>query len=340
MSLKSYSFILKRSFSLFLMVLLCSITLSAQTDKPQANTQFEQGSPRPKQTSLNRNPAALGISEKVQQKIKAMTNPPVNIALFAVDRRTAEEAGNSDVIMIISINKISGKVKMASIMRDTYVKIEGHGMDKINAAYALGGPQLAIKTINQNFDMDISDYMNVDFYSAARIVDALGGISVDLKTAELPVLNNYLDELAIYEKIPAVHVNAGGMQPLNGKQTVAYTRIRAVGRGDYERTDRQRKVLVSIFSKMKSSGQQALPAFASQVLPNLETSMQNFTLLGFAGSIMNAQSKVIDQARFPLDKESLGKTIDKIWYLTTDLKVTTKSLHNFIYATPPPVKAK
>lgn len=320
-------------YAFFILSALTAFFFNATAqDLPQQNSaQIEQAAPRRTVIALNKSNEALGISEKVQARVKSMTNPPINIALFAVDRRTAEEAGNSDVIMIISIDKLSGKVKMSSIMRDTYVQIEGHGMDKINAAFAIGGPQLAIKTINQNFEMDIRDYLNVDFYSAARIVDALGGISINIKPEELPYLNNYLDEVAIYEKIPAVHLKNSGLQLLNGKQTVAYTRIRAVGRGDYERTERQRNVLISIFNKMKNSGQQALPAFASQVLPNLETSMQQFTLLAFAGSVMNSQSKVIDQARFPLDKESLGKTINNIWYLTTDLKVTTRSLHRFIY---------
>lgn len=318
--MKAFIFVIFFSF-------LYSFSSNAQDNQAQTPATPTRKSPVP----LNRSAEALGISPKVQQKIKTMTNPPINIALFAVDRRTEQEAGNSDVVMIISIDQLNGKIKMASIMRDTYVKIEGKGMDKINAAYAIGGPQLAIKTINQNFDLDIKDYMNVDFYGAAKIVDALGGIMVNVKAEELPYLNNYLDELAIYEKIPAVHVQDPGLQKLNGKQTVAYTRIRAVGKGDYERTERQRSVLVSIFDKLKGSGQEIFPVFASQVLPNIETSMANFTLLNFAGSILNSKNKTIEQARFPLDKESVGKRINNIWYLTTDLKLTTNSLHNFIY---------
>ena len=307
--------------------ILCSFTANAQDSQAQTPAIPARKSPVP----LNRSAEALGISPKVQQKIKTMTNSPINIALFAVDRRTEQEAGNSDVVMIISIDQLNGKIKMASIMRDTYVKIEGRGMDKINAAYAIGGPQLAIKTINQNFDLDVKDYMNVDFYGAAKIVDALGGIMVNVKTEELPYLNNYLDELAIYEKIPALHIQDPGLQKLNGKQTVAYTRIRAVGKGDYERTERQRSVLVSIFDKLKNSGQEIFPVFASEILPNIETSMANFTLLNFAGSILKSKNKTIEQARFPLDKEGVGKRINNIWYLTTDLKATTNSIHNFIY---------
>lgn len=297
----------------------------------QSNSAKSEGYKQPKDFQLDKTPEALGISSKVQNKINTITNRPINIALFAVDRRTAEDRANSDVIMIISVDQQLGKVKMSSIMRDTYVNIEGRGMDKINAAYALGGPQLAIKTLNQNFDLDIQDYMNVDFYSAAKIVDALNGVDVNVKDEELPFLNNYLDEVAIYEKIPAVHVKNAGLQKLNGRQAVAYTRIRAVGNGDYERTERQRSVLVALFNKLKNSGQEVFPAFATKIIPNLETSMTYMTLLGFASGILSSKNKTIDQERFPLDKQSTGKRINNIWYLTTDLKATTSSIHSFIY---------
>ena len=313
-------------------ILLIALLISSSIySYAQETTAAAVTSTKPVAVQLNRSPEALGISTKTRDRIKAMANPPVNIALFAVDRRKEDDRANSDVIMVISIDQQNGKIKMASIMRDTYVNIDGHGMNKINAAYALGGPQLAIKTINQSFDLDIKDYINVDFYSAAKIVDALGGVNVNVKQPELSYINNYLDEVAIYEKIPAVHVSQAGLQKLSGRQAVAYTRIRGVGNGDYERTERQRSVLVALFSKMKSAGQDVFPAFASQVLPNLETSMANFTLMKFAGSVLNSENKIIDQARFPLDGESVGKKINNIWYLTTDLKTTTNSFHNFIY---------
>lgn len=323
----------KKLAVLVLLMLVVSLSYSQENQISPSNT-------KPVALQLNRTPEALGISQKTKDRIKAMANPPVNLALFAVDRRQDGDKANSDVIMVISVDKQSGKVKMSSIMRDTYVNIAGHGMDKINAAYAIGGPQLAIKTINQNFDMDIQDYVNVDFYTAAKIIDALGGVNVNVKQAELSFLNNYLDELAIYEKIPAVHVDNAGIQKLNGRQAVAYTRIRGVGNGDYERTERQRSVLVALFEKMKSSGSEMFQVMAMQILPNLETSMAPMTLMTFGSGILNSKNKVIDQARFPLDGQSLGKRINNIWYLTTDLKATSAAIHNFIYKGIKPPAAK
>lgn len=292
---------------------------------------IDPGKTKPVAVQLNRTSEALGISLKTKERLKTATNPPTNLALFAVDRRQDGDEANADVVMVISIDQQSGKIKMSTIMRDTYVHIDGHGMGKINSAYALGGPQLAIKTINQNFDLDIKDYVNVDFYSAAKIVDALDGVMVNVRPAELSFLNTYLDEVAVYEKIPAVHVSKAGLQNLGGRQAVAYTRIRGVGNGDYERTERQRSVLVALFDKMKRSGPDKFPVLAAQVLPNLETSMAPMTLMTFAGAVLNTKNQTIDQARFPLDGQSVGKRINNIWYLTTDLKSTTNSIHNFIY---------
>lgn len=287
---------------------------------------------------LDKTPAALGISAKTQARISKLTNPPINIALFAVDRRNTEAKGNSDVVMIITLDPVTKKIKMSSVLRDTYVNIEGKGMDKINAAFAEGGPQLAIKTINQNFEMDIKEYINVDFFGTAKMIDALGGVNINVKPEEIPYLNNYLTEISIIEQIPSIPVTKPGLQKLNGKQTVAYTRIRAVGRGDYERTERQRNVLVALFNKLQGSGPEIYPVFMTQILPNLETSMSGMTLFQIGGDIMNSKSKTIEQARFPLDSSSKGIRVNNIWYLSTDLKATTNSLHNFIYKNLQPGK--
>jgi LCP family protein required for cell wall assembly len=305
-------------------------TASAQDSTSVTSSNFGMSTPRPI-IKLIKTPAALGISQKTQKRVSAIANPPVNIALFAVDRRNKNDEGNSDVIMIITIDQVTKKIKMSSIMRDTYVNIEGKGMDKINAAFAIGGPQLAIKTINQNFDMDIQDYINVDFFGTAKMIDALGGVEINVKPEEIPYLNNYLKEISIIENIPPVDVTSPGIQKLNGRQTVAYTRIRAVGRGDYERTERQRSVLIALFSKMKGSGPELYPVFMNQILPNMETSLSGMSLFKIGGDILNSKTKLIEQARFPLDAASKGIRVNNTWYLSADLKINTAALHNFIY---------
>lgn len=312
--------------------------LCAQSTKAQQETISLQESIAKRNNILNRSPEALGISKVVQGRNARIANPPVNIALFGVDRRSSDFDGNSDVIMIMSIDAVTKKIKMCSILRDTYVKIEGKGMGKINGAFALGGPQLAVKTINENFEMDIKDYINVDFFSAAKIVDALGGVSINLKPEELTYLNGYLQEISIIDGIHSIPLTKPGLQILNGKQAVAYTRIRAAGRGDYDRSERQRALLVALFSKMQGAGTAIFPIFLQQILPNLETNMDSMLLLNMGSNILNSKNKTIEQARFPLDKHSKGERINEVWYLKTDLKATSNSLYNFIYRNIQPVK--
>ncbi|WP_411274738.1 LCP family protein [Daejeonella sp.] len=280
---------------------------------------------------LPKSSEALGISPEVEQRNSLLVNAPMNIALFGTDSRNSQVKGNADVIIILSINPSTQKLKMSSILRDTYVDIEGIGMDKINAAYAQGGPLLAVKTINRNFALDIKDYIHVDFLSAAAIVNALGGVNINLKPEELTYLNNYVKEISFDGDIPVAPVSKAGLQNLNGRQAVAYTRIRDAGRGDYDRTDRQKAVLVALFSKMQGGGVNLLPVFLSKILPNLETSMNQFMLLSMGSHILNSKTKVIEQGRFPLDSASKGERINNIWYLKTDLKATSNSLYNFIY---------
>ena len=121
----------------------------------------------------------IGITEEVEEKLSQYSDSIINIALFGVDAVDGE-AGRSDSIMIATIDTVHKKLKLTSIMRDSYVAIDGHGNDKINHAYAFGGPQLAIKTLNENFDLNIEDFAVVNFETLPKIIDKLGGIELDI----------------------------------------------------------------------------------------------------------------------------------------------------------------
>ncbi|HEY0771509.1 MAG TPA: LCP family protein [Sphingobacteriaceae bacterium] len=280
---------------------------------------------------LDRSAAALGISPEVIAKTATLKNPPVNIAVFGVDRRNKVAYGNADMIMILSVDQLTKKLKLSSIMRDTYVNISGQGMNKINSAYATGGPQLAIKTLNENFNMDIKDYVSIDFFGSARVIDALGGVTLNVKAEEVPHLNNYLNEIAAIEMTESVKIPGAGVQKLDGKQTVAYTRIRAVGNNDYERTERQRVVMSLLSEKIRRSDPSSFSSLAFEILPHLETSMSKMTLFSLGAGILDSKNTTIQQARFPTDTNRKGIVKDGIWYLSTDLKKTSNSLHQFIY---------
>ena len=174
----------------------------------------------------------LNINEKDLDKYQEIKNIK-NIAFFGIDAEDGQ-AGRSDAIIILTIDSTHKKLKLTSIMRDSYVNIEGHGMDKINHAYAFGGPELAIQTINTNFGLNIEDFVSVNFSSLPKIIDLLGGVDINITAEEVPHIQG---------------IDIEGPHTLTGEQALSYSRIRYATGGDFVRTDRQRTVLNSLLSK-------------------------------------------------------------------------------------------
>lgn len=261
----------------------------------------------------------------------------INIALFGLDRRYKNDPSRSDSIMIPTIDELHKKIKMSSIMRDTYVDINEHGKTKINHAYAYGGPQLAIRTLNENFNLNIKNFVTVDFFSLESIIDQLGGVSINVKADEVSLINSYMREVANLEKQTFNPVTRIGVQNLDGKQAVAYSRIRYTAGGDYVRTERQRTVLSALLIKVQGAGKFEFPTIVAKLLPYTETSMSSMDIIKLGTVIFTSGIKTLDQERFPLDAYSNGQTIGGIWYLVTDIKATTKQIHQYIYEDEKPV---
>lgn len=275
----------------------------------------------------------LGIkTTPIAPEKKKISDKIINIALFGIDTgREKHEAKHSDAVIILSIDKVHKKIKLSSLMRDLYVKIDNHDMNKLNAAYAYGGPQLAIKTLNENFDMNITDYVTANFSGLSDIIDAAGGIRITVKATEVKQINKYMREVANIKKERPTPLIRGGEQLLNGNQAVAYARIRKVGNGDFERTERQKSVLLALFKKIKTKNITAYPFIGTKFLSCLETSMSKSDILATGSDLLSCGISNVDWCRFPVDGASKGERINKIWYLTTDLKTTTSNLHSFIY---------
>jgi LCP family protein required for cell wall assembly len=254
---------------------------------------------------------ALGIKPELNNEEQL----PLNVALFGVDQWDTE-VGRSDVIMIVSIDKKYKKIRLSSIMRDTYVNIPGHGMDKINHAYAFGGPQLSINTINSNFNLDIKDFATIDFSNMEKVVDLCGGVDIDVSPEELSRIHG---------------LEQAGVQHLNGEQAVDYMRIRYVGNGDYQRTERQRSVLTEIIYKIQAIGATDLPALVDEILPLVTTSFTKSDLLKIGADTFAANIRTVEKARFPMDSACEGTMIHGIYYLVADLNVNTNAMHDFIY---------
>ena len=216
-----------------------------------------------------------------------------NIALFGVDNQdnTISDTGSrTDSIIIASINKSTKAVKLMSIYRDTYVSINGT-YDKINAAYAYGGPEMAIQTINRNLDLNVEDYATVNFKALADAIDIVGGIELTIKSEkELDNLNDYIGNMN--------HINGGnspefddvGTYTFDGNQAVAYSRIRYMEGGDHERANHQRLVLQGLADKLKSQPWK-LASLVRHVLPQCRTSLSegDLAMLTMSGITMDLE---------------------------------------------------
>lgn len=222
-------------------------------------------------------------------------------------------------------------------MRDSYVNVEGHGMTKITHAYAYGGPQLAIKTLNQNFDLNIKDFVTVDFFDLEKIIDDLGGIQLNITNDELKYINGYTSETSNIEKSDIPVISQAGVQHVNGRQAVAYTRIRYTSGGDFERTTRQRTVLIALLNKIMKTSIANLPNVVNNLAQYTETSLTSTDMIKMATSVASAQIFDIVPERFPVDGYCNALTKDGVWYLQLDLNATKNQLYKFIYDDIKPV---
>lgn len=235
-----------------------------------------------------------------------------NILLLGID--SDDGIGRSDAIMILTVDKNHSKIKLTSLIRDSYVYIAGHGMDKLNHAYAFGGSSLAIRTVNTNFSMNITDFVSVNFNSIKEIVNALGGINITLSSEEARIIG----------------VKGSGSQHLTGSQVLAYSRIRSTAGGDFTRTSRQRIVLSALINKIKNSGVSKIPGLVNALRPMVRTSLSNSKIISL-GSAVALDDYAIKTASFPQDSNSVGVLINSIYYLKWPKNTTINNMHSFIF---------
>lgn len=277
--------------------------------------------------------AELGISN-VQ-----LSEDVINIALFGIDSRNLDSfSGNSDSIMILSIDTVHHSIKITSVMRDSLVPIDGYNPNKINAAYRLGGPELAVKTLNQVFDLNIRDYATVNFAGMADIIDAMGGIEVDISEAERVDANKHIRWLAITSGTPSDTIKTAGLQTLSGTQAVSFARIRYVSTGegvsdDYGRTDRQRYVMEQLFNKALSMGVSKYPSIIKSLLPYMETSLTYSEILNLAsvltGDIAFKQARISQGYTMNITERDFPSSLGSVVYYNLDYAAAM--LHTFIY---------
>lgn len=263
------------------------------------------------------------------------------IGLIGLDGRDGElkSGARSDTMIIASINNDTKKVKLVSVYRDTYLRIgedsEGNGQyNKANAAYAEGGPEQFLSMLNTNLDLNVTDFVSVDFQAVAEAVELLGGIDVELKEEEVVHLNNYCVETSKVTGMDYTPLEEkAGVHHLNGVQTVSYARIRYTSGNDFRRAARQREVIYKIVEKAKNSDIATLSKILDKVFPKVYTSFTKAEILQMGMSMMSYD--IEDQTGFPFDHLYGKRVKDAMGGLDVVLPVTLESnvikLHEFLY---------
>lgn len=254
-----------------------------------------------------------------------------NIALFGIDE-TEGTAGRSDCIMILTIDNKHKKLKLSSIIRDLYVTIPTKSKkDKINHAYAFGGADLALKTLNENFNLNLTQFVAVNFSSLPKIIDSIGGITLDITNDEIKYINDYIDNINKLNSTTSPNITTSGIQEVDGTQALAYCRIRYTDGGDFERSQRHRNVINQLFEESKKLPMTQYPSLLDEILPIVHTNLEKSEIISLTLDLNSFRNGTILQDRFPYDDDGNGKLIGGIYYYVFDEASTIEKMHDFIY---------
>lgn len=251
------------------------------------------------------------------------------LALFGVDSRTGalESGANSDTIMVCSINNETKEVHLASVYRDTYLDTTDDEYRKCTEVYSIGGAQQSISMLNKNLDLNITDYVTVNFQALVELVDMFGGVDITLSEGEVVWLNGYLVEEKEVLGQECEDVPGPGLQHLNGMQALAYSRIRYIGL-DYERTERQRTVLEQVMKKAQDCDLIQLNEMIDTILPMVSTSL---SITDMAKLVTGIGKYTMDETvGFPFDKKTMDIN-NSDCVVAVDLAENVRQLHSYLY---------
>lgn len=309
---------------IILLVMLGVLWIVVKSDKIEKDTGFNTGNNK------------IEINDELIQKEEEAGDEwhmsgYKNVALFGVDSREKElgKGTRTDTIMIASLNEDTGEIKLSSIFRDTYLNIGNDTYNKANAAYAAGGPEQALQMINKNLDLDIVDYVTVDFTALIDTIDALGGVPIDVQSDEIEHLNNY--QICMCEETgdTLVRVTSPGLQTLSGMQATAYCRIRYTKGDDFKRAERQRTVLMEVAKKAKAADIGTLNSIIDSVFPKIKTSFSTTEMIAYAADA--GKYTIVDNTGFPMNRVTgnMGKAGSSV--VADDLAANVIQLHQFLF---------
>ena len=264
----------------------------------------------------------VDASDVVFETVDVLEGDMINIMLIGQDRRPGEERARSDSMILVTLNKEKGTIQLTSFMRDLYVQIPGYKDNRLNAAYRYGGTDLMNETFKVNFGLEIDGNVMVDFDEFTSIIEIMGGVTLDISSAEAKYMNNASDN----------HFSAG-VNYFNAEDALTFTRMRYAAGGDYGRTDRQRRVIIAIAESFRDANLVTIFNVIDQVLPHIVTNLTDAQIIEYAttGLSILSDGGQMDTLRIPQNDAHYNANIRGMSVLVPDLEMCREDLQEFIY---------
>lgn len=275
-----------------------------------------------------------GINEDLADDTILKMNGYTNIALFGLDNRESGsyDTGHSDTIIIASVNNQTREVRLVSVYRDTYLRVDSdETYSKANSAYYKGGPEQAVKMLNSNLDLSITEYLCVDWSALVQAIDALGGVDIEITAQEAELINAYIHEIDAMMGTSSPAVYGEGVKTLTGAQATSYARIRKTSGDDFKRSSRQRIVIEAMLNKAKAASIGTLLDICNVVFDDISTTLELSEILGLAMHVKEYQ--IVSTTGFPFEMTTrqISKIGDSV--IPIVLENNVKQLHLYLFGT-------
>ena len=279
----------------------------------------------------NMSETEAGINDDLSKDTLESLEGYTNIAVFGLDNRSANnyQEGNSDVVMIASIDNKTKNVKLVSVYRDTFLSVGGGTYFKCNNAYARGGAKQAVQMLNSNLDLDIKEYVCVDWAAVVEVIDDLGGLDLNITQGEMNQINKYKKDVDGVTGKNTPNVTQYGLVHLDGTQATTYARIRKLSGDDFKRASRQRIVLQAMLEKAKKANPATLVKICNSVVDDISTTLSLDQMVSLAKDV--TKYKINSTTGFPTDltTKNMPRCGDTV--IPADLVTNVKKLHEYMF---------
>lgn len=255
----------------------------------------------------------------------AQESKPLHVLLIGIDTADSDAQGRSDTMMLAQIQPSTGQIRLVSFLRDLYISIPGHGKTRLNAAYMYGGEALLKQTLEKQFGVSIDRYATVHFSTLVDVIDQLGGVDIDLTEAERKHLNKLLRDGGNQN----LQLEDSGVQHLNGRQALAYSRIRKID-SDFQRTARQQALLQALLEPLSQKGVFSLTRLAISLLGEVQTDLSLSDIAALAPMLSHRDALQIETAHVPFDGAYTDETINGMMVLVPNLERNRQKLQDFL----------